>query len=64
MILCPVCHSEEPHNQLLCSNSPETLADFYSGQQSDTAEVVGPNANVSVWGDGYDAWKLSNEYTQ
>lgn len=31
MSLCPVCHSEEPHNRQLCSNSPETIADYLAG---------------------------------
>lgn len=58
--LCPVCHSEEPHNRMLCSNSPETLADYFGGLQSDTAELVGPNPNISPWAVGYDSWKLAN----
>ena len=58
--LCPVCHSYKKHDRQLCSNSPETLADFYAGVQSDTAETIGPNPNVGTWARGYDSWKLAN----
>lgn len=34
MNLCPVCHSVEPHDQQLCSNSPETLSDYYDLQHT------------------------------